>query len=460
MGSSSFDNVLVILVDDLGWNDLGYSGSEFYETPHIDALSRESVIFTNAYAASPVCSPTRAAIMTGQHPARVNITDWIPGQNPEGRILKCPEDIHELPLLVPTLANVFKDSGYRTFFAGKWHLGSEGFLPSEQGFDFNLGGHHRGSPPGGYYSPYENPYLSDGPEGEYLPDRLTNEAISFLQSTSEDPSFLFLSYYTVHTPIQAARKHIQRFEGKLKSSTYQEVIQREEGEGRTRITQNDAAYASMVYALDQNIGRLITQLKEAGTYDNTTIIFTSDNGGLSTLLKAYKKPAPTSVAPLRGGKGWLYEGGIRIPLLIKPARSNIAQGKCEEMVISHDLYPTILSVSGIPLPEAHIVDGLDLSPLWKSSNVKWTRNVLFWHFPHYHGSGWTPGSAVRHDNWKLIHRYEPNTSELYDLSTDLSEQNDVSLLHPDKKREMVRLMQDQADHVHAQSPTPSAPETK
>jgi len=424
-------NFVFILVDDLGWTDLGYTGSDFYETPNIDALSEVSIQFTNAYASGSVCSPTRASIMTGKHPARVNITDWLQGNDPKNEKLLGPQDLSELPLEELTIAEIMQANGYKTFFAGKWHLGDEGFFPEDQGFEFNFGGHHMGHPPGGYYSPYNNPKLSDGPDGEYLTDRLTDETISFVEHVGDEPFFLMLSFYTVHTPIEPNKRHLGRFEKKLQGYTIKDSSQRTEGNGITTLEQRDPAYASMVYALDENVGRLIASLKEQGLYENTTIIFTSDNGGLSTLDAKYNKKAPTSVLPLRGGKGWLYEGGIRVPLLIKPANYQEKKRITSEPVISHDFYPTILSLAGISSSSIQDIDGLDLSPMLAGNDVL-ERDELYWHYPHYHGSGWTPGAAIRIGEWKLIEFYETNTVELYNLSDDISESVDLSADYPEK----------------------------
>jgi len=439
-------NFVFILVDDLGWTDVGYNGSEFYETPHLDQLSKKSVRFTNAYAGGSVCSPTRAAIMTGMHPARLNITDWIPGRNDDGKKLVGPQDLHELPLDRITIAERLVEDGYSSFFAGKWHLGAEGYYPEDQGFDENHGGHDKGAPPGGYYSPYQNPKLSDGPEHEYLPDRLTNESITFLDRKGETPFFLFLSFYTVHTPIQASMKHIDKFEQKLMKLGNPELNEKQEGSGITRLSQNDPAYASMVYAMDENIGRLIQALKEKNLYENTTIIFTSDNGGLSTLLKDYNKPGPTSVLPLRGGKGWLYEGGIRVPLLIKPAQY---QGKgtiVSEPVISQDFLPTICHLADIDIDDTHL-DGKNIDLLFSEDRTSsFHRDELFWHYPHYHGSGWTPGAAIRKGDWKYIEFYDSGVSELYNLKDDISESTDLSESEPDIVKALrLRLRELQAE---------------
>jgi len=442
-------NFVFILVDDLGWTDLGYSGSIFYETPNIDALSRECIQFSNAYASGSVCSPSRASIMTGKHPARVNITDWIPGNAPKNEKLLGPEDLDELPLDENTLAESLKANGYKTFFAGKWHLGSDGYLPENQGFDTNIGGHHAGSPPGGYYTPYENPKLPDGPEGEYLTDRLTHESINFLDTIGQKPFFLFLTYYSVHTPIQPNKKYIDKFERKLAKLENNQTTFRDEGKGVTTLDQRNAAYASMLFALDKNIGRLIRNLKEKGLYENTTLVFTSDNGGLSTLSKERNQKAPTAVLPLRAGKGWLYEGGIRIPLLIKPANYTGEARISDEPVIGHDFYPTFLSLAGITT-NSSTIDGVDLSPIL-NENKTLNRKELFWHYPHYHGSGWTPGAALLQGDWKLIEFYESGAVELYNLSEDISETNDLSLKYPEKVVTLQNRLYELQKSVNANS---------
>ena len=441
-------NVVFILVDDLGWADLGYAGSTFYETPHIDALSQKSVRFTNAYASGSVCSPSRAAIMTGKHPVRLNITDWIPGQNPPNQKLIGPQDLDELPLKENTLAEMLKQNGYTTFFAGKWHLGDEGYFPENQGFETNKGGHDRGSPPGGYYTPYKNPKLKDGPEGEYLTDRLTDESIQFLEEAGENPFLLFLSFYTVHTPIQAHKASVSYFNKKLDNLTIPDSTQKEEGRGVTRLVQSNAEYASMVYAMDKNVGRLIEALKQQELYENTLLIFTSDNGGLSTLLKN-RNLAPTSVLPLRGGKGWLYEGGIRVPLLIKPPNYPTKGKVVDEPVIGHDFLPTTLSYAGIEQKQA--LDGKNLQPLIENGKDL-DRTSIFWHYPHYHGSGWTPGAAIRQGDWKLIEFYETDKVELYNLADDLLEKNDLSERFPEKVKTLRKLLQEQQAAMDAKQP--------
>jgi arylsulfatase A-like enzyme len=447
-------NVLFILVDDLGWNDLGCYGSSFYETPHIDQLAKQGFRYTNAYAASPVCSPTRAAIMTGKHPARINITDWIPGRDPKNQKLLGPEDLHELPATEYTLAEAFRDNGYQTFFAGKWHLGDEGSYPEDHGFDINKGGLHRGSPPGGYYSPYKNPKLKDGPEGEYLPDRLTTETIQFIEqnrSANKAPFFAYLSYYTVHTPIQACQRHLDKFTTKvsqLPDTAQVRFIQ--EDEGYCKLIQDNPQYASMVYAMDENIGRLMSKLNELGIADNTIVVFTSDNGGLSTL---YHKGAPTALKPLRAGKGWCYEGGIRVPLIIKLANQSQEGMVDHTPVISMDLYPTLLDIAHISQLPAQHTDGISLVPSFNKQKL--SRETLYWHFPHYHGSAWTPGAAIRHNDWKLIHFYDREKTELYHLSDDIEEQHNLAQEYPEKTKELLNMLNGLQKEMGAQLPRPN-----
>jgi arylsulfatase A-like enzyme len=438
-------NIIFILVDDLGWKDLGYSGSTFYETPNIDKLRNESYEFSSAYAASSVCSPTRASIMTGKHPARVNITDWIPGDNPKNRPFLGPKDLHQLPLEEVTIAEKLKNYGYTTFYSGKWHLGSEGYYPEQNGFDINIGGFEKGSPPGGYYTPYKNPKLSDGPEGEYLTDRLTSESIKFIENNKKDNPFaLFLAFYTVHTPIQANKTHVSYFENKLTKLDDNIARTRKEGKAITLLNQVNPDYASMVYALDENIGRLIKSLKENNYYDDALIIFTSDNGGLSTL----RRVAPTSVSPLRAGKGWLYEGGIRIPQLIKMPGNN-KNIKIYEPTVSYDLFPTILEFAGIENKNQEI-DGISLIPHLKTG-AELNRKDIFWHFPHYHTSQWKPGAAIRQGDWKLVEHYESNKIELFNLKDDVGESKNLNLIYPKKTESLLKRLHELQKETNANS---------
>ncbi|MEN8228203.1 MAG: sulfatase [Bacteroidota bacterium] len=449
-------NVVFILVDDLGWTDLGCYGSTFYETPHLDQLASQSILFTNAYAASPVCSPTRAAIMTGKHPVRVGITDWIPGMsvsNATDPLLETPEDIHNLPLEEVTLAELFKEHGYRTFFAGKWHLGeTEDYWPLAQGFDKNRGGNHRGSPtfPGGhgYYSPYGNPCLTDGPEGEYLTDRLTDESIQFIESQGDDPFFLYLAYYTVHTPIQGCNAYDELYKEKslaLPDSGKMKLSQ--EHEGSTRMNQSLPKYAAMVRSMDSNVGRLMDKLEETGKLENTIVVFTSDNGGLSTT----RNGGPTSVVPLRAGKGWCYEGGIRVPLLLRYPGITDPGATCEQPAISMDFYPTLIELADIEMDQELHLDGRSLVPFLKNPEEIEERSLV-WHYPHYHGSTWRPGSAIRNNQWKLIEFYEEQVVELYDLTTDLGEHTDLAAEFPERVDSLHAQMHERLQAMGAKYP--------
>lgn len=449
-------NFVFILVDDLGWADIGANWPQtFYETPHIDRLAERGIRFSQAYSAHPVCSPTRAALMTGKHPNRVNITDWIPGfdRNADIRPIQTPQIAHELAIEEQTIAEKLKEKGYNTYFVGKWHLGEEEkFWPEHQGFDHNIGGWSVGAPqlkPGvanGYFSPYGNPRLADGPEGEYLTDRLTDESIRLMTQSGNDPFLLYLSFYTVHTPIQAAEKHIAKFETKKSAMIDEDITPyRREGEGVTKLIQDNAAYASMVAAMDENVGRVLQALEDSGLSENTWVILTSDNGGLSTL---FAEGAPTANGPLRAGKGWCYEGGIRVPLVVAgPGIST--PGTVKDMpVVSMDFFPTILSLAGVK----HVShDGKSLVPLLTNSGLI-ERGELFWHYPHYHGSAWKPGSAIRSGDWKLIYYYENNKTELFNLAQDPSESVDLASKFPDRVQTLKRLLDLRLEETGAKFP--------
>jgi arylsulfatase A-like enzyme len=447
-------NIVVILVDDLGRNDLGCYGSTFYETPNIDKLAKESMLFTNGYAAHPVCSPTRAAIMTGKNPCRkeVNITDWIRGNRPKEEKLIGPEMNFDLPLSEETIAEALKSAGYATWFIGKWHLGeTEKFWPKAQGFDVNIGGYSKGSPRGGYYSPYKNPKLKDGPKGEYLTDRLTNEAINLLEKRDKSrPFFLFLSFYTVHAPIQACKRYLKKFQEKAaKLPEIEKNFITEKG-AKTRIRQDNPKYASMIYAMDENVGRLLDVLKKEGLNSNTVLFFTGDNGSLTTLRR---HPGPSCLSPMRAGKGWAYEGGIRVPFIVRDPDLQAQNTVCNVPVVNTDFYATILDYCGLPQkPEQH-KDSIDLKPLIEGKTTSVMRKTpLVWHYPHYHGSGWTPGSAIREGKWKLVESYQDGSVELYDLQNDLGEHKDLAKKYPEKTSMLLKKMHDYLDKVGASMP--------
>ncbi len=357
-------NVIFILVDDLGWSDLGVQGSDFYETQNIDALAAGGVRFTDAYAAAPVCSPTRASLLTGRHPARLQITNWIPGDDPQDMPLIGPANRMQLPLQEKTIAEALREEGYATFFAGKWHLGGKGFFPQDQGFDVNVGGVALGRPPGGYYSPYSNPALTDGPDGEFLTDRLTDEAITFIEQHKEREFFVYLSYYTVHTPLQGADRFIERYRQKLAALPPPDGPgQVAEHDGLSKQFQDNVEYASMIHSLDENVGRILRVLEQHELASNTYVIFTSDNGGRSTL---YEPGDATSNLPLRAGKGWLYEGGLRVPLIVRGPGLAGPGTVSDALVSSVDFYPTILELLGFDRSRSTIWTAKVLSVRFKA----------------------------------------------------------------------------------------------
>ena len=447
-------NFLFFLVDDLGWADLGCYGSRFHETPNIDRLCVSGMQFNYGYAACPVCSPTRASILTGRHPVRVDITDWIPGQIPnrtKGAKFQQVKDRDSLGLSEVTLAEILGRQGYQTFFAGKWHLGGEGRLPTDQGFDINIGGGDKGSPPGGYYAPWRNPYLTAKEPGEYLTERLTQESISFLQTRQEErPFFLYMSYYNVHTPITPYQKRVGTFESKAAKWFEDHTPVIKEHQGLTRGRQDNAAYASMIRAVDDSVGQILDTLDQLGLSQNTTVIFFSDNGGLSTKSKI----GPTCNLPLRAGKGWLYEGGVRVPTLIRVPGITAIGSRTDIPVVSMDFFPTILDLAELPeQPELHC-DGQSLSKLLAGEENANEPRALFWHYPHYHGSTWTPGASIRHGDWKLIEFYHEGKVELYNLPQDPGELAEVGEQFPKKRAELRQKLHDWQGRLGARMPVP------
>ncbi len=444
-------NFVFFLVDDLGWADLSCYGSTFHETPNIDAFAKSGMKFDQAYTACPVCSPTRASILTGRHPVRVDVTDWIPGNSGTGKFLQV-EDRDNLALEEVTIAEVLKGEGYQTFFAGKWHLGDKGHWPTDQGFDINIGGHDRGSPPGGYYAPWNNPVLEAKEDGEYLTERLTEESIKFLENRDEaKPFFLYLCYYNVHTPIQPYKKRVEHFEakkGNIEGKT--PVIAEHEGQSRAR--QDNAAYASMVAAVDQSVGDILAKLDELKLDDNTVVCFFSDNGGLCTLGK--NRVAPTSNLPLRSGKGWLYEGGVRSPMIVRAPGLTQAGSSNESPVVSTDFFPTMLELADLPLqPKLH-ADGESLVAMLGGGDPA-EKRTFYWHYPHYHGSTWKPGASIRDGDWKLIEFYEYDEVELYNLADDPGEKNDLSKSMPEKTTQLREKLRTWQKEMNAKMPEPN-----
>jgi arylsulfatase A-like enzyme len=464
--SQAKPNFVFILVDDLGWADLACYGSTFHETPNLDRLAGQSMRFTSAYAACPVCSPTRASIMSGKYPARTGVTDWIAGRQsympglPSDKLL-ARDFALEMKLEEVTIAEALKQAGYSTFFAGKWHLGQDSiYWPEYQGFDINKGGWSVGSPRGGYFSPYINPRLESGPEGENLTDRLTDESIRFLEDRGEEPFFLYLSFYTVHNPQQGKPELIEKYEQKIASlgldpeameTTDREWIKYAAPGGRyvERVQQGHPVYASMIETLDTNVGKLMKKLEEEELDENTIVFFMSDNGGLST-----SEGSPTSNLPLRGGKGWMYEGGIREPMFIKWPGSGSAGLVTDVPVTSTDFYPTILEMAGLELrPEQHM-DGVSLAPMLTGIGELEERPI-FWHYPHYSNQGGKPGAAVRLGDYKLIEFFDPGLVELYNLKEDIGESKDLMGQMPEKAQEMLELLHAWQEEVGAEGMDPN-----
>lgn len=451
-------NVIFILIDDMGWRDVACCGSTFYETPNLDRMAAEGIRFTNAYAACPVCSPTRASILTGQYPARVGITDFIGGRS-RGKVISAPYLDH-LPRAHKTIAGAFKDAGYRTYHVGKWHLGGEGYTPEHHGFDVNIGGCDWGMPKHGYFSPWHNPAISDGPQGEYLTDRLTDEAVRLIRGNGADPFFMYLAHYAVHTPIQAPDAFVAKYRDKARRLGLDKINpfvedgpfpceHKKDKRIIRRMLQSDPVYAGMVDNLDMNIGRVLACLKETGLDEDTIVVFTSDNGGLSTA-----EASPTCNAPLSEGKGWMYEGGVREPLLIRWPGHIAAGSVTDAPVTSPDFYPTLLEAAGLDLLPRQHCDGVSFLPVLRG-DTRFQRGPLYWHYPHYGNQGGTPGSAIRSGDWKLIEFHEDSRLELFNLRDDLGETRNLAATHPDIACNLRDALRRWRGDVDARMPQPN-----
>ncbi|SIO61282.1 Arylsulfatase A [Singulisphaera sp. GP187] len=432
-------NVVLIVADDLGWADLGCYGSRFHRTPNLDKLAGEGRRFTQAYAASPVCSPTRAALMTGKHPARLHLTDWLPGRRDlPGQKLARSLIRQELPLEEETIAESLRAAGYATAHVGKWHLGGQGFDPTRQGFTLNIAGDSMGSPLS-YFAPFRRkgqimPGLGDAPDGQYLTDRLTDEAEKFLEANRSRPFFLYLPHYGVHIPLKAKDELIAKYP---------------RWDGIPHGRQENPVYAAMIESLDESVGRIVAKIEELGLTDDTLILFTSDNGGLAT-LEGPNTP-PTSNAPLREGKGYLYEGGLRVPLIMRWA-GRVPKGIEETPVWAADLPVTLKALCGVPGPIAG--DGVSLASLLTGAKPIASR-PLFWHYPHYSNQGGRPGGAVRDGNWKLVEDYQSGRRELFDLGRDIKESTNLAESEPGKVEELAAKLAAWRKDVDAQMPTPN-----
>ena len=497
-------NVVFFLVDDLGWADVGYEGSSLYDTPNIDMFAKRGVRFTQAYAVCPVCSPSRASILTGEYPARLHLTDWLPGRKEHPfQKLKSAETIQHLPYDQPTLPAVLKANGYHTAIFGKWHLGEELDSTQRQGFDLHVPDWNKGWPNGTYFSPFGMKGLEGGPKGEYLTDRLTTEALKWVEQNKDHPFFLYLAHFAVHDPIQGRGDLVVKYEKELykrpratgasyvlegnpddpnplsldalKSllgdKRYQGFSLLPDRTVKIKQHQDNPEFAAMVESMDESLGRVLEKLKELKLDDNTVVIFFSDNGGMSAanfgnpekiigknvLNKAYS----TSNLPLRGGKGWLYEGGIREPLIVYWPNNGEHGTVCDVPVISTDFYATILDMVGAhrTKPGEDGVDGMSLVPLLKGDKEradKIARRAIYWHWPHYSNHGaQSPGGAVRYGDYKLIEYYENDRVQLFNLKTDPSEQHDLARSEPAKADELRAMLHAWRKDVKADMPTPN-----
>ena len=445
-------NVLLILADDYGYHDLSSMGSKFYETPNIDRIAHEGMIFTDGYATCQVCSPSRASIMTGKFPARHGITDWIGARTgtewrKAGRYNKLlpPEYVHSLPSEYVTLPEALKDQGYKTFFAGKWHLGSKGSWPEDHGFDINKGGWDVGSPRGGYFAPWENPNLPSGPDGENLEMRLANETVKFMKENKDTTFLAYLAFYAVHGPIQTTEQKWAKYRDKAEQMGIATTGYKMGHFLPIRQVQDNPVYAGLVESMDDAVGVVLNALEELGLDDNTVVIFTSDNGGV-----AAGDSYSTSNLPLRAGKGYQFEGGIREPYFIKVPGMDLAGKKCDAPVTGTDFYPTILDLIGADLKPDQHNDGVSLVPLFKGGTIP--ERPLIWHYPHYGNQGGEPSSVIRLGEWKLIHYYEDGHEELYNLKNDKEETTDVAAEHKGIVSELSEKLFNYLDEVGARFP--------
>ena len=429
-------NVIVILVDDMGQTDLSCYGSRFYETPHIDQLAKDGVRFANGYSACTVCSPTRAALLTGKYPARLHLTDWIAGHDRPKAKLKIPDWQKFLPFEEITLAEQFKAAGYATASIGKWHLtpglkeGDEAYYPEKHGFDLNVGGYARGQPPS-YHAPYKIPTLTEGPPGEFLTDREAAEAVKFIEANKEKPFFLYLPHYAVHTPLGGKPDVIAKYQAKAAKLP--------------DLKQKNATYAALVESVDDSVGTIRAALKRLKLDEHTIIVFTADNGGLLPV---------TDNSPFRVGKGSAYEGGVRVPLIFHAPGVTKPGTVDTTPAMTIDLYPTVLELAGVK-PLQSLVDGISLAPLLKSG-AKPDRAEIFWHYPHYHPGGATPYSAVRSGDFRLVHFYEDGRDELYDLANDVGETKDLATAQPAMAKTLRTRLDAWLKSVDAQLPTKNA----
>ena len=437
-------NVVFLLVDDLGWTDVGCFGSDLYQTPNIDRLAAAGMRFTDGYAACTVCSPTRAAAMTGMYPARLHVTDFIPGHARPHARLNVPDWTMRLEHRYVTIAEALKSAGYVTAQIGKWHLAprdtvdrareDRAYFARSQGFDLQVAGTcHNGT----YFYPfrkrgYDTGLADTSKPGDYITDRLTDEALKFIDQNRGQPFFLYFAYFNVHTPIEGKPEYVERYRRLVKPG----------------MRHTNPAYAAMVQSVDDSVGRIVAKLNQLGIAQRTVIIFAGDNGGLD------REGNPTENKPLRDGKGSTYEGGVRVPTIIQWPGVTQPGSVCNEPVITIDYYPTLLDITCVKGNAAHNtnVDGASLVPLLRDANATLGRQALYWHYPHYHKGGATPYGAVRAGDWKLIEFYEDMHVELYDLSEDIRENENLAAQMANKADHLRRMLHRWRDRVGAQMP--------
>lgn len=471
-------NVIFFLVDDLGWTDVGSYGSNFYETPNIDKLADQGVKFTDAYAACHVCSPTRASIMTGKYPATINLTDWLPGRRefPFQKLSNAKINQH-LPYEEVTIAEALKEVGYKTAIIGKWHLGEDPSNPMAHGFDMHLPNWAKGWPNGGYFAPFKLKGFEDSKDGDYLTDRLTDEAVNYIESNKDNPFFLYMSHYAVHDPIQGRKDLVEKYSEKLKGThsnndpeyllegnpdnpndfskeelgelintpEYQSYKILPNGVVKIKQKQDNIEFAGMVESMDESLGRIVEKLEELGIDDNTIVIFYSDNGGMAAanvgnpkrIIAADKQDwaFSTSNLPLRGAKGWLYEGGIRVPLIVKWPGKGKPGTESAVPITSVDMFPTIMNMVGAAEKIGKEKEGVDISPLLKGDAME--KGPIYWHFPHYSNHGMqSPGGAIREGDYKLLEYFENGSVQLFNLKDDIGEQHDLSIIEVEKTKDL------------------------
>jgi len=455
----SAPNLILILIDDLGCRDLGAFGSSFYETPNMDRLVREGMRFDRAYASCPVCSPTRASLMSGKSPANVGVTQWIGGHT-EGKLRDVPY-LHYLPLEEKSLATALREGGYQTWHVGKWHLGDEAFYPEQHGFDANIGGCHFGHPPNGFFAPYDPLPIANAPAGEYLTDRLTEEALRLIRGRGEKPFFLNLWHYAVHTPIQAPADLVEKYREKARRLGLDRLDPFEDGgempflnHGGVRISrrqfQSDPVYAAMMENLDLNIGRLLEVLESEGIADDTLVVFTSDNGGLSSA-----QGSPTCNLPCAEGKGWCEEGGVRVCQMARWPGVIPAGSATEVPVTSMDIYPTFLEAAGLPLLPAQHEEGVSLLPLMRGDAEGLPRESLFWHYPHYSDQGGRPAASMVEGDWKIIECFETKRTALFNLREDPGEKQNLADREARRLTRMSARLKSWQRDVEAKIPEPN-----